>query len=181
MKKKKQRSQIICTNSTIASPKNAERIKKKVRVVYKAEEAELKLKIDKSFYEIKLFELSSNEKKLETIVQKAITIVLVFNLDDRNSFENLGNKLIQQLKSFKFENEFYILGSSPNNQKSTCLEEVNALIQTCELQGKYFEINDFDQKAISTFFETVFKESADSLKTKKKPDKNTVNTSCIVF
>lgn len=136
------------------------------------------------FYEVRFIELSLKEKKLQYFVQESISIILVFNLEDRTSFENLGNKMIQLKKIYKFENYLFILGSSPNNDESNNIdnkEEIKCLMQTCELKGKYEEISQYNQDKINCFFNSVLISSIESLKSKKKSDKSSINTSCIIF
>jgi len=127
-----------------------------------------------------MYELSSKEKKIEYFVNESISIILIFNLDDRSSFENMGNDIIH-LKTFKLENDFYVLGSSAYNQQCTCEDEVNALLQACNFPAKYYEIFKYDQNSIKSFFNEVVKNSKESLKTKKKADKSNLNTSCNIY
>ena len=144
------------------------------------EVVEIKMKVDKTIFDIKIYELSSKEKKMEFIIQESISIVLVFNLDERSSFENLGNNIIQLKKVYKFENNFYILGSSPNNDKCTYEDEVSCLIQKCELTKNYNEITKYDVASINKYFLNLITTSVESLKNKKKPDKSGVVTSCLI-
>jgi hypothetical protein len=124
-------------------------------------------------FEIQIFEVTSKEKKkIEHLVQEAISIVMIFNLDERSSFENLGNNITYLKNLFKnMEKDLYILGSSPNNDKSTYEEEVNCLVKTCDIKAQYNEIFIFDENSIKSYFNTLIQNSIDSLKTKKKGDK----------
>jgi hypothetical protein len=141
---------------------------------------ECKLKVDKIFYDIDIYELSIKEKKLEYFASKSISIVLLFNLDERDSFESLGDQILR-IQSYKHETNFFIVGISVNNKPSTSTDEVNALLQTCKFEAEYNEIINYNQTSIDTFFNTVIKCSSESLKTKKKADKSNIATSCIFY
>ena len=135
-----------------------------------------KLKVDMIFYDLEIYELSIKEKKLEFFASKSISIILVFNLDERDSFENLGNQILR-IQSLNNETNLYILGSSINNKPSTSTDEVNALLQTCNFKADYNEIINFNQNSIESFFNNVIKCSSESLKTRKKADKSNISTS----
>ncbi len=104
----------------------------------------------------------------------------MFNLDERNSFESLGDQILR-VQSYKNETNLFIVGSSVNNKPSTSTDEVNALLQTCDFNAEYNEIINYNQNSIDTFLNTVIKRSSESLKTKKKPDKSNITTSCNIY
>ena len=119
--------------------------------------------------------------KLEHLVNEANSIILVFNLDERSSFENLGNNIIQLKKAYKFDNDLIFLGNSPADEQTAEEEEIEELIKKAEIEKAIIhKIVGYDEKKIKEVINDVIKLTINSLKSKKNPEKKSSDqTSCI--
>ena len=57
--------------------------------------------IESTSIKLEIFEVNQKDK-IQHIVQNSISIIIVFNLDNRESFENIGS-LLTKLNTYKFQ------------------------------------------------------------------------------
>ena len=138
--------------------------------------------MDKTFDDIKLFELNQKDK-MEFIIEDVISIIIVFNLDNRESFENIGKILMDLKKLYKFNGKIYLIGSSETGfKKTTDEEEVMSFINQSKIFAEYTEIIKYDKKTTMDFFKKIINFSAETAKIKKIPDNsNSPNMSCFLI
>ena len=133
------------------------------------ENQEIIKNIESTSIKLEIFEVNQKDK-IQHIVQNSISIIIVFNLDNRESFENIGS-LLTKLNTYKFIGDVYILGSSLTGFKTTCEEEVLNYLKSCLYPNtKYKEIVNYEEKIMKDFFDDVIQKSYLNFKSRKSSD-----------
>lgn len=141
--------------------------------------SEIQLKLDNHKYNIKIFELNLKDN-IEYFIMEATSIILVFDLENIESFENCGN-ILKDLKNVNnFIDEISLIGVSVTGFKIPVNDELSSLLKNTEIIVKYYEITHFNKKDIEEIFNRIMAESSKIVKDKKVPDDSSDNVSCIV-
>jgi GTPase SAR1 family protein len=92
---------------------------------------------------LEFYQFSSKNDKIIAYIQSCQVVLIVIDLNNRNSFENLSDYWLGFLKNdCYYENDIYVLGNYLNvaNTPLTSGEEVNEMLKLSQIDTTYIEI-----------------------------------------
>jgi len=122
---------------------------------------------------IDFYEFNTNNDKYISQIQDCHVILIMFDLNNRNSFDNLNDCWLYFLKNHcYYENDIYILGNYIDKSSAplTSSEEINEMIKFLEIPiANYIEVGNKTNEELNKLIdELVFHTYIDDLKNVKE-------------
>lgn len=135
----------------------------------------LEKNINNKKFVLDFYEFSQKNDKITSIISECDLIIIVLDLNNRNSFDNLADYWFNFLcKDCEYESGIYILGNYFNSSSPlTTSEEVNEMLKISRLNTNFVEIGDKNQfESVSLLDNLIFNVHLEELKNNKKCDGN---------
>ena len=120
------------------------------------------------------YEFNAKNDKIISYVQNCSVMLIMFDLNNRNSFDNLNDCWLNFLKSdCYYSNDIYILGNYLNKSSAplTCPEEVIEMIKFSEINANYIEVGNKTSDELNILIdELIFQTYKDELMNAKAED-----------
>lgn len=125
---------------------------------------------------------SSNDDKIQQLVAETCCVFIIFDLTNRDTFNNLLNKWLIWLRDvLKYQGQVFILGNIKNKEKKflcTDEEEIQELINVSEVPAQYFEIGNLSDEKKNDRVDQLILEAE---KEKEKRTDGSKDKNCIIF
>ena len=108
---------------------------------------EIKINNEISTFKISIFKFSEKNDKYASTISDCHIVFILFDMSKRESFERLLDCWILYVRDVcKYKGQIIILGNyfNENDFLTTDKEEMNNLIEVCEINGQFIEIGNLD-------------------------------------
>ena len=134
---------------------------------------------DGNSMKLNLYEFSDiPDKKLKEIAVHQC-IIIMFDMNNRESFEDVLDKWVKFLREIKYSNTIILFGTSNTNDKDsfpmTDEEEIKELIEVAEIKGTFYNIGNIGKAETTNLIDNL-------IETSYEEAKNNVNKKdCVIF
>ncbi len=140
------------------------------------------ISIEKKFSDDKSMKLNIYEyyetKKVKDI-DKIHCVIIVFDMTNREAFEDILNKWVKFLRDKNYKGHIILLGTNNSDNKNdlpmTDAEEATYLIEVAELNAEFYDIRDKGDKEISKLIDDLIVAAYNNYKN------NMNNKNCIIY
>ena len=134
---------------------------------------------DSNSMKLKIYEYSDIPDKKAKDIANNQCIIIMFDMTERESFEDILDKWIKFLREIKYSNTIILFGTNNPNDKNalpkTDSEEINYLIDVTGIKGKFYDIGNKNEKEICELIDTLIETSYEEAKS------NMNKKDCIIY
>merc|ERR1711976_208675 len=136
-------------------------------------------------FSIDIYEFNSKNDKIIPCIEQCHVIFLMFDLNNRNSFDNLSDYWLNFLRDdVIYENNIYILGNYNNSSQTplTQNEEITAMIKFSHVKANYIETGNKSPEELSIMMDELVQETYENDKKSNKScgDKGGSMKHCVI-
>lgn len=164
---------------------------KEIDSIEKSELIEFNKKIEEEEYTIMFYHLSEKDDKMIPLIQESNSCLILFNMSERISFDNLLDKWLIWLRdNCKYEGAIFIFGDyqpEDNDQDiflATSDDEVQQVINCAELKAIFKKIGNLDEdqrrEGIDEVLKTLVKMPSEQKNTKDNQG-GSMKNGCVIF
>lgn len=122
------------------------------------------ISIDKKFKDgnsmkLNIYEYSEIPDKKAKDIANHQCIIIVFDMTNRKSFEDILDKWIKFLREIKYNEIIILFGTTDPKDKNalpmTDLDEINYLIDVTEITGRFYDIRNKKEEEFSNLIDTL--------------------------
>ena len=134
---------------------------------------------DGTSLKLHIYEYSDIPDKKAKDISTHHCIIIMFDMTERKSFEDILDKWIKFLREIKYNNKIILFGTKKDSNKNelpmTDEEEINYLIQITDINGDFHYLGDKKDEDIYELIDNLVEESY-------KNEKNNMNKKdCLIF
>ena len=119
------------------------------------------------------------ETKKVKDIDKIHCVIIVFDMTNREAFEDILNKWVKFLRDKNYKGHIILLGTNNSDNKNdlpmTDAEEATYLIEVAELNAEFYDIRDTGDKEISKLIDDLIVTAYNNYKN------NMNNKNCIIY
>jgi hypothetical protein len=127
-------------------------------------------------FSLEFYEFSSKNDKIIGYIQSCEVVLIVIDLNNRNSFDNLSDYWLDFLKNeCYYENDVYVLGNFLNiaNTPLTTGDEVNEMLKLSQINTTYIETGKNSQEeSVRLLDKLIYDTHLEEIKRSKAGDGN---------
>ena len=134
---------------------------------------------DSNSMKLNIYEYSDIPDKKAKDIANHQCVIIMFDMTERKSFEDVLDKWIKFLREIKYTNTIILFGTvNPNDKNAlpmTDKEEINYLIEVTEIKGEFYDIGNKNEKEKCDLIDSLIESSYEDAKT------NMNKKDCIIY
>ena len=117
---------------------------------------------DGTSLKLRFYEYSDIPDKKAKDISNHHCIIIIFDMTERKSFEDILDKWIKFLRELKYNNKIILFGTSSKEDKNaltmTDEQEINYLIEITGIKGKFYDLRNLNQDKICELIDTLIEQ-----------------------